>query len=90
MTRRGAIYKVKIRRDLGLPVRPEAEQIDGKSYTFIFGWCMEDELDPTTHYASEDAMIPNDPEYPEDAPDWIASGDLEDESGEPYGYLRVV
>ena len=70
-------FTVRIRRNIG-PVRPEAEQIDGKTYTFTTGWLM-DEIDP---YPGEQAWLPQDPTYPVDAPPWIASGDLE-ESHEP-------
>lgn len=65
---------VKIRRDIGRKVKPGAEQMDGKTYWFRFGWLMDDE-DP---YPGEEAWIANDADenYPADAPVWIASGDL--------------
>jgi hypothetical protein len=66
------MHTVRIRREIGKEVRPEAEQLEGKSYNFRFGWDM-DETDP---YPGEAAMMPKDPTYPDDAPDWIASGDL--------------
>lgn len=65
-------FTVRIRRDIGREVKPEAEQLDGMTYDFRFGWLM-DEGDP---YPGEDAWIPHDPAYPIDAPTWIASGDL--------------
>lgn len=63
---------VKIRRELGMEVKPEAEEIDGKTYNFTVGWIMNDE----DAYPNETAYIPRDPDYPDDAPIWIASGDL--------------
>ena len=67
-----SMFKVQIRRDIGLHVKPEAEAIDGKTYNFIFGWTM----DKNDKYPGEVAYIPRDPSYPVDAPIWIASGDL--------------
>lgn len=71
-------YKVKIRRGEEFIVKPEAEQIDGRSFFFTVGWVIEDD---DYLYPGEYAMIPEfplfrDPEWPEDAPIWIASGDL--------------
>ena len=65
-------FTIRIRRDIGREVRPEAEQIDGKTYAFRFGWRMDAD-DP---YPGEEAWIPHDPAYPTEAPVWIASGDL--------------
>jgi len=65
-------YMVQIRRDIGMTVKPEAEQLDGKVYGFRFGWVQDDE----DRYPGESAMLPNDPNWPEDAPVWISSGDL--------------
>jgi hypothetical protein len=62
---------VKIRRNRR-SVRPEAEQLEGKTFTFMFGWGM-DEDDP---YPGETAWVPRDPDYPNNAPVWIANGDL--------------
>ena len=64
--------KVSIRRNLDRKVRLNAEQIDGNCYWFYEGWAM-DEDDP---YSGEIAYIPRDDNYPDDAPHWIASGDL--------------
>jgi hypothetical protein len=66
-------YRVCIRRGLA-EVRPEADQIDGKIYSFRDGWLIRD--DETTIYYGEFAMLPDDDDYPSDAPSWIASGDL--------------
>ena len=66
------LAKVNIRRG-ERTVKPEAEQIDGKVYNFRHGWIMDND-DP---YPGEVAWIPDDGEYPIDAPSWIASGDLE-------------
>ena len=57
-------FTVRIRRDIGREVRPEAEQLDGKTYTFT--------------YPGEQAWLPRDSTYPVGAPPWIASGDLEE------------
>lgn len=67
-------FTVRIRRDLGRAVRPVAEQIDGKTYTFIYGWPMSESDD----YPGEHAWLPRDPTYPVDAPQWVSSGDLEE------------
>lgn len=66
-------YKVTIRSDLA-PLKPEAEQINGRVFEFIKGWTMDH--DDTSLYIGEDAMIPRDDTYPLSAPIWIASGDL--------------
>ena len=66
-------YRVKIRRDI--PVKPEAEQLDGKVYWFYEGWEIV-ESDNRTYALGELAMIQDDTDYPEDAPQWIESGDL--------------
>ena len=65
-------FTVRIRRDFGREVKPEAEQTDGKTYAFRRGWLM-DKSDP---YPGEEAWLPHDPAYPVEAPAWIASGDL--------------
>jgi hypothetical protein len=65
-------FTIRIRRDIGREIKPEAEQIDGKTYAFRQGWVM-DENDP---YPGEEAWIPHDPAYPVEAPCWIARGDL--------------
>lgn len=66
-------YRVKIRRDIGRDVRPNAEQLDGKVFEFTASWVIED----NEAYPGEMAMISRDPNYPKDAPPWIASGDME-------------
>ncbi len=68
-------YLVKLRRNLGLKIRPEAEQLDGNVYSFQRGWLIDE---GHGKYEGETAMIPiriHD-SYPDDAPTWIASGDL--------------
>lgn len=65
-------YTVKFRREAEWIVKPNAEQIEGKTFLFEPGWII-DEID---HYNGEIAMIPLDDHYPESAPVWIASGDL--------------
>ncbi len=68
----GEPFTVAIRRNIGRPVRPEAEQLDGKVFIFRMGWLM-DEDEP---YPGEQAWVPNDFDWPADAPSWIAAGDL--------------
>lgn len=67
-------FKVKIRRDFSRAIKPEAEQVDGKIFWFVYGWSIDDE-DP---YPGEVAWCPRDETYPKDAPLWLASGDLEE------------
>jgi hypothetical protein len=67
--------KVLLRRDFGLTLKPESEQIDGNVYEFRKGWLIEDD---DSRYPGETAYIAHDPSYPDDAPVWIASGDLEE------------
>lgn len=60
---------VKIRRDIGLEVKPEAEAMDGKRLTFTVLWQFE----------SDDSRYPN--EFALGTPHefdltWIASGDV--------------
>lgn len=64
------IARVQIRRDLGLQVKPEAEQLDGRCFRFRFGWV----IDEDGRYIDEEAWILID--GPDDGPIWIASGDL--------------
>jgi hypothetical protein len=64
---------VKLRRGSGFKVKPEAEQIDGKSFVFRYGWLIEDGL-----YEGEAAWLPCVSYYPVEAPSWLASGDLID------------
>ena len=68
-----SLFVVRIRRNIGKRIRPEAEQLEGKTFKFEFGWVMDDGNDP---YPSETAWLPSDPAYPVDGPTWIASGDL--------------
>lgn len=70
---KNALATIRIRRGIGKEVKPEAEQLEGQAYTFRFGWLMTDS-DP---YPGENAWIPMDANWPEDAPVWIAAGDLE-------------
>jgi hypothetical protein len=68
-----SLFVVRIRRNIGKKrIRPEAEQLEGKTYKFEFGWVMDDN-DP---YPNETAWLPSDPAYPVDGPTWIASEDL--------------
>jgi len=65
--------RVRIRRNIGRGVKPEAEQLDGRIFNFRFGWEMNDD----DSYPGEAAFIPDDSRYPTNAPIWLASGDLE-------------
>jgi len=65
---------VRIRRCEGWQVKPWAEKIDGKTYSFRKAWDIT--KDDSSIYAGEQAMQPIDETYPFDAPAWIASGDL--------------
>lgn len=65
-------FTVKIRRNIGKKVKPEAELVDGKTFVFLFGWLMG-ENDP---YPDEEAWRAYDTSYPIEAPSRIASGDL--------------
>ena len=65
-------FTIKIRRGAEGEVRPEAEQLDGKSYLFRYGFAMAgDDI-----YPHEVAWFPEDGAYPLGGPPWIASGDL--------------
>lgn len=64
------VARVRIRRDMGLQVKAEAEQMDGRQYRFRFGWV----IDEGSRYPGEEAWIVVD--GPDDGPIWIASGDL--------------
>ena len=67
--------RVRIRRDRGLAVRPEAEELDGQVLEFSYGFRV-DEDDP--RYAGEEAWLIEKPEYLRNGvPWWIASGDIE-------------
>jgi len=66
-------FRVKLRRSKKFEVKPEAEQLDGNIYEFTKGWEIEDRV----LYKGETAWVPKD-KWPDDAPIWIASGDLEE------------
>jgi len=65
-------FTVRIRRDIGKEVKPGAEQLDGKTFAFRYGW----EMDEDDKYPGEIAWIADDTQWPDDAPVWIAGGDL--------------
>lgn len=68
-------FKVKVRQNIGVDVSLYAEQIDGKEYNFTFGWdCDGNDL---SAYKGEQAWMVADDTYPDSAPRWLASGDLE-------------
>ncbi len=70
-------YIVRLRRSDEFKVKPNAEQIDGKKFLFEKFWTIDGD-DTNLPIAGEFAMVPcKDQGYPEDAPHWIASGDLE-------------
>jgi len=64
--------KVNLRQDWA--IKPEAMQLQGKTFDFMRGW--EITNSESSFYAGETAMVPVDGDYPIDAPTWIASGDL--------------
>ncbi len=72
IARIGQPYKVTLRRE-GYQVKPEAEQVDGKVYVFREGWIM----DKDEQYPGEQILVPNDFDWPADAPDWVSIKDLE-------------
>jgi hypothetical protein len=63
---------VRIRRNIGLQVKPEAEQLDGKRFLFEYGWPLEDDHE---RYTGETAWLLQN--APRGAPTWIADGDIE-------------
>lgn len=74
-------FRLRVRREGFPPVRPWAEQHDGQVLTLRYGWQIEDD---DSRYPGEHAWVldpRDDPGYPadidEEAPMWIASGDLE-------------
>jgi hypothetical protein len=70
-------YIVRLRRSDVFKVKPNAEQIDGKKFFFEKFWTI-DEDDTDLPIVGEFAMVPcRNQRYPDDAPHWIASGDLE-------------
>jgi hypothetical protein len=69
------LMRVKIRRNLSDPVRPEAEQLDGREFTMVYAWTQG----PDERYPSEKVYVPYSlTHWPSDAPAWIAEGDLEE------------
>jgi hypothetical protein len=67
------IATVRIRRGSEWNVKPEAEQLDGNTYKFVVAW----KQDKDDKYPGEYALMPEDTNYPADAPRWISSGDVE-------------
>lgn len=65
---------VKLRRGHRFRVRPEAEALEGLRHEFSFGWDI-DEAD-RLQYAGEVAWVPSRDSWPDNAPTWLASGDL--------------
>jgi len=65
---------VQIRKNGDWNIKPEALQIDGKTYQFREMFSLTE--DDSSIYVGEKAMMAVDPNYPKDAPVWIASGDL--------------
>jgi hypothetical protein len=74
--KRRAYATVKIRRGEGWPVKPEAEQLDGRHHLFIYGCKVGDDSDP--RYAGETLWVADKEGWPDDCEIvFIASGDLE-------------
>lgn len=65
---------VTIRREKGWSVRETAAQLEGKRHKFTRGWLIKE----GSIYDGETAWLPVREGWPEDAPIWIASGDLTD------------
>jgi len=69
-----ARFRIAIRPEFnGRPPRPEALQVDGRVHGFRYGYTM-DEGDT---YPGERAWVADREGWPDDAPVWIASGDLQ-------------
>lgn len=68
------IATVRIRRGDGWNVKPEAEATDGLRLKFRRGWTMTAE--DTSIYIGEVTWEPHRKIWPDDAPSWMASGDL--------------
>lgn len=70
-------FKVKFRQSTDLVLKTGAKPLEGRTFSFSYGWEIESE-DP--RYPNEAAWIPRDQDYPfeKGAPTWIASGDLEE------------
>jgi len=67
------LFRARVRIRRALPVKPEAEVLDGTEVEVSAGWPIEDDETRGGLYAGEWAMI-----LPLGAPvGWIASGDLE-------------
>ena len=64
-------YKVKIRRSVG-PLDERAKLVDGNEYYFSARHYIQG-----GHADGEIKMVPVDPAYPENGPDFLALGDLE-------------
>jgi hypothetical protein len=64
---------VRIRRDIGLDVRPNAEVLDGKRIKASFGWEIEEDH---SRYPNEIAWLIDREDDREADIVWIASGDL--------------
>jgi len=75
----GEAFTVNFRTGIG-EIKPEAKELEGITYIFREGWVIDSEdikkFGVPEFYLGEIAMVPNDFEYPADAPVWIASGDL--------------
>ena len=69
-------FKVNIRRGDGFRVKPEAEQLDGNIYNFLYGWVQGDD----EKESGQIAWLPKDNNYPDDAPGWLAGADLIEEN----------
>ena len=64
--------QVRLRRGDGWRVKPQAEQVDGEAFEFREGLPI---TEPSI-YQGETAWFAVDPNWPDNAPVWIASGDL--------------
>lgn len=81
------IATIKMRTGDGWKLKLGASQIDGSRLMFRFGWEVDD---PKSIYFGETAWLPV-TDLPENAPSWIADGDLIDVlemNNDPYSTFR--
>jgi hypothetical protein len=66
-------FQVKLRRSEKYQVKPNAEQIDGRTFQFVHRFIVDEGL-----CKGEAAWMPDyNSDYPPDAPAWVSEKDLE-------------